>query len=69
MIIAIKNILIFYLFTAYEAEKAQVNILPRLRIYVGFTIDVMHEGSAIVIKYANENDKEIILYFTQMILA
>ena len=62
-------VLIFYLINSYEAEKAQVNLLPGLRIRIGFTIDVLQDENAVIVKYANEEDKEKILHYVQMILA
>ena len=64
-----QHILIFCLSSTYEAEKAQVNLLPRLRIHVGFTIDVLQEENKVIVKYANEEDKEKIIHCVRMILA
>ena len=64
-----QNVLIFYLSDSYEAEKAKVNLLPRLRIHVGFTIDVLQDQNAVIVKYANAEEKEKILHYVQMILA
>lgn len=62
-------VLIFYLSNSYEAEKAKINLLPRLRVRIGFTIDVLQDENAVIVKYTNEEDKKKILHYVQMILA
>ena len=51
-----QHVLIFYLYNIYEAEKVRINLLPRLRIHVGFTIDVLLEKNRVIVKYANKED-------------
>lgn len=62
-------VLIFYLSNSYEAEKAKINLSPRLRVRIGFTINVLQDENAVIVKYANEEDKKKILHYVQMILA
>lgn len=64
-----QNVLIFHLSNSYEAEKAHINLWPRLRIHVGFAIDVLQDVNSVIVKYANKEDKEKILHHVQMILA